>query len=112
MLLSPHLRFFSVALSQSSPSYRPSPVVAHVAWMYQFRDRSECRPSLSVTSAAVIAFKVSEDQKTKLAECKKAMGALQKEVRAGLAGILTAEQKAQLKAGRKGGKKGDKKKTE
>ena len=61
--------------------------------------------------AAEAAFKVSEDQKTKLAECKKAMGALQKEVRAGLAGILTAEQKAQLKAGRKGGKKGDKKKT-
>ena len=62
--------------------------------------------------AAEAAFKVSEEQKTKLAECKKAMGALQKEVRAGLAAILTAEQKAQLKAGRKGGKKGDKKKTE
>ena len=40
------------------------------------------------------------------------MGALQKEIRAGLSGILTDEQKAQLKAGRKGGKKGDKKKTE
>ena len=62
--------------------------------------------------AAEAAFNVNEEQKTKLAECKKAMGALQKEVRAGLAAILTAEQKAQLKAGRKGGKKGDKKKTE
>ena len=59
--------------------------------------------------AAEAAVNVSEDQKTKLAECKKAMGALQKEVRAGLAGILTDEQKAQLKAGRKGGKKGDEK---
>ena len=63
---------------------------------------------------------MNEEQKTKLAECKKAMGALQKEVRAGLADILTDEQKAQIKAGRKGGKKGaekggkkgDKKKTE
>ena len=70
--------------------------------------------------AAEAAFNVNEEQKTKLAECKKAMGALQKEVRAGLAGILTAEQKAQIKAGNKGGKKGaekggkkgDKKKTE
>ena len=61
--------------------------------------------------AAEAAFKVSEDQKTKQAECKKAMGALQKEVRAGLAAILTDEQKAKLRAGRKGGKKGDKKKT-
>ena len=61
--------------------------------------------------AAEAAFKVSEEQKTKLAECKKAMGALQKEVRAGLAAILTDEQKAKLRAGRKGGKKGDKKKT-
>ena len=59
--------------------------------------------------AAEAAFKVSEEQKTKLAECKKAMGALQKEVRAGLADILTDEQKAQIKAGRKGGKKGDEK---
>ena len=61
--------------------------------------------------AAEAAFKVSEEQKTKLAECKKAMGALQKEGRAGLAAILTDEQKAKLRAGRKGGKKGDKKKT-
>jgi len=56
--------------------------------------------------AAEAAFNVNEEQKTKLAECKKAMGALQKEVRAGLAAILTDEQKAKLKAGRKGGKKG------
>lgn len=41
---------------QSRPSYRPSPVVAHVDWMYQLRWRSECRPSLSVISAAFIAF--------------------------------------------------------
>jgi hypothetical protein len=44
---------------------------------------------------------VSEDQKTKLAECKKAMGTLQKEVRAKMVSILTKEQKAQLKGVKK-----------
>lgn len=42
--------------SQSRPSYRPSPLVAHVDWMYQLRFRILCRPSLSVTSAAFMAF--------------------------------------------------------
>ena len=44
------------------------------------------------------------------------MGAIQKEIRARLSGILTDEQKAQLKGGKKGaekgGKKGAEKKTE
>ena len=35
------LLFFRVLLSQSSPSYRPSPVVAHVAWMYLSRGRGK-----------------------------------------------------------------------
>ncbi len=65
-----------------------------------------------IREAAEAAANITEDQKTKRAECKKAMGAIQKEIRAGLAGILTDEQKAQIKAGKKGGKKGDKKKTE
>ena len=56
----------------------------------------------AVTGAA---FNVSEDQKTKLAECKKAMGTLQKEVRAKMVSILTKEQKAQLKGVKKGGEK-------
>ncbi len=51
-----HFCDFSWLDSQSNPSYRPSPLVAHVAWMYQFRFRSEWRPSLSVTSAGFIAF--------------------------------------------------------
>ena len=55
--------------------------------------------------AAEAAFKVSEEQKTKLAECKKAMGAIQKQIRGQLAAILTDEQKTKLKAGRKSGKK-------
>ena len=48
--------FLSWLESQSRPSYRPSPLVAHVAWMYQLRWRSECRPNLSVISAAFMAF--------------------------------------------------------
>ncbi|MFP6899559.1 MAG: hypothetical protein VCA36_01365, partial [Opitutales bacterium] len=59
-----------------------------------------------IREAAEAAANITEDQKTKRAECKKAMGALQKEIRAGLAAILTDEQEAQLKAGKKGGKKG------
>ena len=42
--------------SQSSPSYSPSPLVAQVLWMYQWRCRRLCRPSLSVISAAFMAF--------------------------------------------------------
>ena len=38
-----------LALSQSRPSNSPSPDVAHVAWMYHLRFRSDCKPSLSVT---------------------------------------------------------------
>ena len=82
--------------------------------------RTAGKKGKEIREAAEAAANLSEDQKTKQADCKKAMGALQKEVRAGLADILTDEQKAQLKAGRKGGKKGaekggkkgDKKKTE
>ena len=42
--------------NQSRPSKRPSPVVAIVLWMYQLRPLMVCSPSLSVTSAAVIAL--------------------------------------------------------
>ena len=48
--------FFSWLESQSRPSYKPSPLVAQVAWMYQFRLRNECKPNLSVISGAFIAF--------------------------------------------------------
>lgn len=51
-----HFPFLSLEESQSRPSYRPSPPVAHVAWMYQSRLRRVCRPSLSVTSAASMAL--------------------------------------------------------
>lgn len=51
-----HFWFLSWLESQSRPSYRPSPLVAHVAWMYQLRWRSACKPSLSVISAAFMAL--------------------------------------------------------
>ena len=69
------MAFFSWLLSQSKPSYSPSPDVAHVAckeihseihlhtfrhqrrtWMYQFLFLRLWRPSLSVISAAFIAL--------------------------------------------------------
>lgn len=51
-----YFEFFKVTQSQSSPSYSPSPVVAHVAWMYHLRLRMFCRPSVSVMSAAFMAL--------------------------------------------------------
>ena len=53
---SAHFLFLSWLASQSRPSYSPSPLVAQVAWMYQLRWRRECRPSLSVISAAFMAL--------------------------------------------------------
>ena len=48
--------FCRVADSQSKPSYRPSPVVAQQACMYHCLWRRPCKPSLSVISAALMAF--------------------------------------------------------
>lgn len=50
------MAFFSWFESQSRPSYKPSPLVAQVAWIYQLRFLNECSPNLSVISAAFIAF--------------------------------------------------------
>ena len=47
------------------------------------------------------AFAITADQKAQQAETKKAMGALQKEIRTQFAALLTDEQKAKLKAGKK-----------
>ena len=58
-----HFIYFSWANSQSRPSYNPSPLVAHAAWMYQLRLWREWRPSLSVISAAFIALKSSYMEK-------------------------------------------------
>ena len=47
------------------------------------------------------AFAITADQKAQQAETKKAMGALQKEIRTQFAALLTDEQKAKLKGGKK-----------
>ena len=47
------------------------------------------------------AFAITADQKAQQAETKKAMGALQKEIRTQFAALLTDEQKAKIKGGKK-----------
>ena len=54
-----------------------------------------------IREAAEAAANLSEDQKTKQADCKKAMGALQKQIKTQFAALLTDEQKAKLKGGKK-----------
>ena len=44
---------------------------------------------------------ITADQKTQQAECKKAMGALNKEIKTKFVTLLTDEQKAKLKGGKK-----------
>merc|ERR1712006_11873 len=50
------LRLDKVRESQSRPSYKPSPVVAHADWINHCLLRILCKPSFSVTSAAGIAL--------------------------------------------------------
>lgn len=57
LTMSRSTHFFDIELqSQSSPSYKPSPLVAQQLWMYQPRFLIEESPSFSVISAADIAF--------------------------------------------------------
>ena len=52
-------------------------------------------------AAANAAVAITADQKTQQAECKKAMQALNKEIKTQFAALLTDEQKAKLKGGKK-----------
>lgn len=52
-------------------------------------------------AAANTALAITADQKTQQAECKKAMQALNKEIKTQFAALLTDEQKAKLKGGKK-----------
>ncbi len=58
------------------------------------------------------ALKLTDDQKTKVAEQRKLQTALNKEIIAALKKVLTEEQQAQLPKDHKGGEGGKKKKTE
>jgi len=54
------------------------------------------------------AMKLSDEQKTKVAEARKALAALQKEIRGKVMDLLTEEQKENVKKAQKGGKKAEK----
>lgn len=58
------------------------------------------------------ALKLTDDQKTKMAEQKKLQAALNKEIIASLKNVLTEEQQAQLPKDRKGSEGGKKKKKD
>ena len=63
--------------------------------------KADGKKGKELRAAANAAFAITADQKTQQAECKKAMGALQKQIRTQFAALLTDEQKAKIKAGKK-----------
>ena len=63
--------------------------------------KADGKKGKELRTAANAAFAITADQKTQQAECKKAMGALQKQIRTQFAALLTDEQKAKIKAGKK-----------
>ena len=62
--------------------------------------KADGKKGKELRAAVNAALAITADQKTKQAETKKAMGALQKEIRTQFAALLTDEQKAKLKAGK------------
>ena len=63
--------------------------------------KADGKKGKELRTAANAAFAITADQKAQQAECKKAMGALQKQIRTQFAALLTDEQKAKIKAGKK-----------
>ena len=63
--------------------------------------KADGKKGKELRAAANAAFAITADQKAQQAECKKAMGALNKEVRTQFAALLTDEQKAKIKGGKK-----------
>ena len=63
--------------------------------------KADGKKGKELRAAVNAALAITADQKTKQAETKKAMGALQKEIRTQFAALLTDEQKAKLKGGKK-----------
>ena len=63
--------------------------------------KADGKKGKELRAAANAAFAITADQKAQQAECKKAMGALQKQIRTQFAALLTDEQKAKIKAGKK-----------
>lgn len=63
--------------------------------------KSDGKKGKELRAAANTAVAITADQKAQQTECKKAMGALNKEVRTQFAALLTDEQKAKIKGGKK-----------
>ena len=63
--------------------------------------KADGKKGKEVQAAANAAVAITADQKKLQAETKKAMGALNKEIRTQFAALLTDEQKAKLKGGKK-----------
>ena len=63
--------------------------------------KADGKKGKEVQAAANAAVAITADQKTQQTECKKAMGALNKEIRTQFAALLTDDQKAKLKGAKK-----------
>ena len=63
--------------------------------------KADGKKGKEVQAVANAAVAITDDQKAQQAETKKAMGALNKEIRTQFAALLTDEQKAKLKGGKK-----------
>ncbi len=63
--------------------------------------KADGKKGKEVQAAANAAVAITDDQKAQQTECKKAMGALNKEIRTQFAALLTDDQKAKLKGGKK-----------
>ena len=63
--------------------------------------KADGKKGKELRTAVNAAVAITADQKTQQTECKKAMGALNKEIRTQFAALLTDDQKAKLKGGKK-----------
>ena len=63
--------------------------------------KADGKKGKELQAAANAVLALTDDQKAQQVECKKAIGALQKEIKTQFAALLTDEQKAKIKGGKK-----------
>ena len=63
--------------------------------------KADGKKGKELRAAVIAAVAITADQKAQQAECKKAMGALNKEIKTQFVALLTDEQKAKIKGGKK-----------
>ena len=63
--------------------------------------KADGKKGKELRAAVNAAVAITADQKAQQAECKKVMGALQKQIKTQFAALLTDEQKAKIKGGKK-----------